>query len=168
MDGHENASIIDIKMGTSTVTCNVKESPKRLQKRHMKDKATTSFKLGMKIIGYVIKSSEKDIEEKFYKFPYIQELEISEVLRKIFSWPSHDQNEDMLDDQIQEKAKQDLNIEAVETILKELLRLQDFLVNRSQRDIKGASILILCDHFSRKYCVKMIDLSTISIYEDSS
>ena len=65
MDGHENASIIDIKMGTSTVTCNVKESPKRLEKRHMKDKATTSYKLGLKIIGYVIKSSEKDIEEKF-------------------------------------------------------------------------------------------------------
>jgi hypothetical protein len=57
MNGRENASIIDIKMGTSTVTCNVKESPKRLEKRHLKDKTTTSFKLGMKIIGYVIKSS---------------------------------------------------------------------------------------------------------------
>ena len=66
MDGLENASIIDIKMGTSTVTCNVKD----LKKRHLKDKTTTSFKLGMKIIGYVIKSSQKSVEEKFYKFPY--------------------------------------------------------------------------------------------------
>ena len=90
MNGHENASIIDIKMGTSTVTCNVKESPKRLEKRHKKDKTTTSFKLGMKIIGYVIKSSQKTIDEKFYKFPYKQELEIFEVLRKIFSWPTQE------------------------------------------------------------------------------
>ena len=48
----------------------------------------------------------------------------------------------------------------------ELLRLQDFLVNRSQREIKGASILILVDHFSCSYAVKMIDLSTISVYND--
>jgi hypothetical protein len=39
-------------------------------------------------------------------------------------------------------------------------------VNRSQRDIKGASILILVDHFARSYAVKMIDLSTITIYQD--
>ena len=30
MKGRENASIIDLKMGTSTVTCNIISSPKRL------------------------------------------------------------------------------------------------------------------------------------------
>jgi len=44
--------------------------------------------------------------------------------------------------------------------------LKDFLVFRSQRDIKGASLLILVDHFSESYCVKMIDLSSIKIYQD--
>ena len=48
----------------------------------------------------------------------------------------------------------------------ELERLLDFLKNRNQRDIKGASILILVDHFSQSYGVKMIDLSTIKIYDD--
>jgi len=42
----------------------------------------------------------------------------------------------------------------------------DFFENRSQRGIAGASILILVDHFSQQYCVKMIDLSTIDIYSD--
>jgi hypothetical protein len=50
--------------------------------------------------------------------------------------------------------------------LLELERLLDFLKNRNQRDIKGASILILVDHFSQSYGVKMIDLSTIKIYDD--
>ena len=76
MKGRENASIIDIKMGTSTVTCNVKENPQKLKKRLQKDIDTTSFKLGMKIIGYVIKSASKSVEEKFYKFPYKQQHQI--------------------------------------------------------------------------------------------
>jgi hypothetical protein len=45
--------------------------------------------------------------------------------------------------------------------------LYDFLEKRSQRDIKGASILILIDHFSRSYALKMIDLSTIRLYQDN-
>lgn len=75
MYGRENANIIDIKMGTSTVTCNI-ISEQRLEKRLKKDRMTTSAKLGMKVIGYVIKSSQKTIEEKFYKFPYKDEMEI--------------------------------------------------------------------------------------------
>lgn len=51
-------------------------------------------------------------------------------------------------------------------MLGELGRLLDFLENRSSRDIKGASILILLDHFSQSYAVKMIDLSTIEFYSN--
>lgn len=87
MKGRENASIIDLKMGTSTVTCNIISSPKRLQKRLLKDKNTTSKKLGLKVIGYVIKSAQRNVEEKFYKWPYKKAHEIPEVLRRIFSWP---------------------------------------------------------------------------------
>ena len=58
-----------------------------------------------------------------------------------------------------------INLEAKDNILSELRRLLDFLQGRSQRDIKGASILIIVDHFTRSYCVKMIDLSTIRIYD---
>jgi|APCry1669190770_1035315.scaffolds.fasta_scaffold109015_1 hypothetical protein len=59
-----------------------------------------------------------------------------------------------------------VNKEAKNCILNELLRLLDFLKNRNQRDIKGASILILVDHFSKSYAVKMIDLSSIKIFDD--
>ena len=40
-----------------------------MAKRLAKDKASTSSKLGFKIIGYVIKSAKKTAEERFYKFP---------------------------------------------------------------------------------------------------
>ena len=69
MKNRENASIIDLKMGTSTVTRNI-NTEERLQKRLLKDQTTTTQKLGLKIIGYVIKSQEQEIEEKFYKIPY--------------------------------------------------------------------------------------------------
>jgi nucleoside diphosphate kinase len=69
MQGRENASIIDLKMGTNTITFNINK-PDRLKKRLLKDQMTTSKKLGLKVIGYVIKSRQKDIEEKFYKWPY--------------------------------------------------------------------------------------------------
>lgn len=76
-------------MGTSTVTCNIISSP-RLEKRLLKDKNTTSQKLGLKVIGYVIKSAQTTIEEKFYKWPYKKAHEIPEILRRIFSWPKSD------------------------------------------------------------------------------
>lgn len=70
MCGRENASIIDLKMGTSTITFNVKKSEKKMKKRMLKDTETTTQMLGLRIIGYVVKSAQKGIEEKFYKFPY--------------------------------------------------------------------------------------------------
>ena len=68
MKGRENASIIDLKMGLSTVTCNIIDS-QRMEKRLAKDRKSTSSKLGFKVIGYVIKSATKEAEERFYKFP---------------------------------------------------------------------------------------------------
>lgn len=56
-------------MGTDTITYNIK-SEQRLLKRKIKDKITTTSKLGFKVVGYVIKSRDKEVEEKFYKFPY--------------------------------------------------------------------------------------------------
>ena len=69
MKGRENANIIDLKMGTSTVTCNIKGKPDRLAKRIKKDQESTTATLGLRVIGYVIKSKQKGVEEKFYKFP---------------------------------------------------------------------------------------------------
>lgn len=86
LKGRESASIIDLKMGRNTITCNI-TSEQKIKKRLKKDKETTSQKLGFKIIGYVIKSNTNEIEEKFYKFPYKNEEQIHHVLRRIFTWP---------------------------------------------------------------------------------
>ena len=80
MYGRENANILDLKMGTNTVTFGVKDNPKKYQKRILKDQSTTTAELGMRVIGYVIKSQEKNIEEKFYKFPYKTKEEVPLVL----------------------------------------------------------------------------------------
>lgn len=77
---------MDIKMGTSTITRNI-NTEKRLLKRLKKDQETTSQKLGLKIIGYVIKSRQKTIEDKFYKFPYKTEEEVPLVIKRLFIWP---------------------------------------------------------------------------------
>lgn len=87
MQDREDASIIDIKMGTSTVTCNIKANPSRMGKRLNKDQMTTTATLGMRIVGYVIKNQERRIEEKFYKFPYVYKDQIGRVFRKLFSYP---------------------------------------------------------------------------------
>ena len=86
LEGRENANIIDLKMGTSTVTCNIIDSI-RMAKRLKKDKNSTSPTLGFKVIGYVIKSKDKTIEEKFNKFPPKQKDEVPHVLQRILSWP---------------------------------------------------------------------------------
>lgn len=98
LKGRENASIIDLKMGTCTITHSIK-SEERLKKRKNKDKVTTSEKLGFKVIGYVVKSNKKEVEEKFYKFPYKKEKDIPSVLQKIFRNPKasqfHDEEENL-------------------------------------------------------------------------
>lgn len=157
--GRRHASIVDLKMGTNTITHTIKENPQRLQKRRLKDQSTTSSTLGFKVIGYVIKSAEKTVEEKFYKFPPKKEEEIPAVLRRILSWPKSEQVPLQHHQPV-------INEEARAAVLSEMEQLLDFLVHRSQRDIKGASILILADHFARSYTMKMIDLSTIEVYAD--
>ena len=125
---------------------------------------TTTAKLGFKVIGYVIKSRQKEVEEKFYKFPYKTEEEVPGVLARIFKFPKCQNDNGDKEDIEGLGTAGEMNHEAIGIILKELERLQDFLENRSQRDIKGASILIIVDHFARDYCIKMIDLSTIKVY----
>ena len=140
MKGRENASIIDLKMGKSTVTCNIIDS-QRMAKRLAKDKGSTSSSLGFKVIGYVIKSATKEAEERFYKFPQKKESDIPDIFRRILSYPA-EHSEHF------HETEQKINHDAQKFILNELYKLLDFLKNRSSRDIKGASLLILADHFS--------------------
>ena len=160
IEGREDANIIDFKMGTSTVTYSIRENPNRMGKRLSKDKGSTTVSHGLRVIGYVIKNLERRVEEKFYKFPYKTKDDIPQVLRKVFSFP---RSENMFESKL---VQYEINREAQQFALGELQRLADFLANRSSRDIKGASILILLDHFARSYAVKIIDLSTIDVYSD--
>ena len=51
----KKTSIIDITIGTSTVTDSVSKNAEKLKKTIKNDQETTSAKLGYRIIGYSIK-----------------------------------------------------------------------------------------------------------------
>jgi hypothetical protein len=125
MFGREDANILDLKMGVNTITANIKANPSRMDKRLIKDQATTTATLGMKVIGYVIKSQQRRIEEKFYKFPYKTKDEIPEVLRRLFSFPRDDSQFGT------KEVDYKINLEAQAFVLSELRRLLEFLELRS-------------------------------------
>ena len=132
----------------SNVTNNISGDPARIKKRNAKDNETTTAKLGMIIIGYAVKGPDRNVVEKFHKRPYIPEEGIPQVLQKIFRRPG----------------SEELNLKAQEYILQELRRFLGFVRDRSSRDFKGGSVLIIVDHFTESYCMKFIDISSVKVY----
>lgn len=67
-----NASFIDIKLGTSTVTLNtLKKGAEEIARRELKDSKTTSAELGYTICGFCQKDGQTGqvIESEFKMFP---------------------------------------------------------------------------------------------------
>ena len=65
MHGMPHASILDIKMGTTSITVNTPLEKHDLVRA--KDAATTSVKLGMRITAMIVKDSQGRIKEKVRK-----------------------------------------------------------------------------------------------------
>ena len=61
LKGHPNASVIDLKMGITTITLNT--VPHRVERCNKKDAATTTKSLGFRITGYIFKDEEGNIVE---------------------------------------------------------------------------------------------------------
>lgn len=59
--GHQNASVIDLKMGITTITLNT--VPHRIETCNKKDAATTTKTLGFRITGYIFKDEEGNVTE---------------------------------------------------------------------------------------------------------
>lgn len=84
LSGKVYASVLDLKMGTSTITFNTK--PHRVDHVHIKDAKTTSKKLGFRVTGYVIKAANGEIQEKVYKpFEKASEESIPEIIKRILT-----------------------------------------------------------------------------------
>jgi hypothetical protein len=72
LKGKQNSSVIDLKMGTTTITFNTK--PHKIENVHLKDARTTTKSLGFRVTGYVIKTASGGIQEKAYK-PHYKAME---------------------------------------------------------------------------------------------
>ena len=137
-----STNIIDLKIGTSTVTDNCSRDHEKLAKRIKKDKETTSVELGYKITGYSLRNPNQPPED-FVKKPYKTKEETSDILKKFFGANS-----------------------------KHLMKcylfvgdLFDFIKNHPY-ELKGASILIILH--GNECEIKLIDLASVNKIYDAS
>ena len=81
----EKASLMDLKIGKSTITVKCQKLNKQ-NSRFEKDLATISNQYGFKITGYVLRNNKNGEEiEKFFKRPYKNYEETKMKLFKLFS-----------------------------------------------------------------------------------
>ena len=76
----DKTSIIDLKLGTSTVTLNC-QNQGNMEKRIDKDKSSTSFEHGFKIVGY--KLITDDGVENYKKRPFLTYQQSKDVISKL-------------------------------------------------------------------------------------
>lgn len=76
-------SIIDIKIGTSTVTDQVSKDADKLKKIIKLDQETTSAKLGYRIIGYSIKR-EGEPDQEMVKVPQKSVEDTESIIQNFF------------------------------------------------------------------------------------
>lgn len=140
------ANFVDIKMGTSTVTQQVRDrqDSNYLKKREIKDIQRSSKELGFTITGYSKKENDTGrLIEAFFK-ANVRKREVTKVLTKIFSDKSGQVCE-----------------EAVSEITRQLREMHDFFANRNEHEIRGASIFMVICPASRVYQAKLIDLNSV-------
>jgi hypothetical protein len=65
LKGRENASVLDLKMGTTSITVNTPQS--EIEAVNKKDETTTTRALGFRVTGYVIKDDKGQVAEKVTK-----------------------------------------------------------------------------------------------------
>lgn len=138
-----NASFMDIKLGTSTITLNTAaKGQSEIERRTAKDKTTTSGELGYTVCGLCKKNEETGavIESHYKMFP--PKDKIPEAFRSIFT------------------CKDSLmpNNGGIKGIKSQLQRLLQYFTDVNEHEIRGASIFIVV---SMDYCdVKLIDLGS--------
>ena len=109
--------LIDIKMGTSTLTTKHADDPEKAAYRLKKDQETTSYELGFCICGY------KTPQESGFKIHRsVTKENISSYLRKVF-----------------------YNQEICHNILKWLYSFESWLESGPNLQIRGSSLLFVID-----------------------
>ena len=124
-----DASFMDLKLGTSTITLNtIKKGQAEIDRRIAKDKKTTSAELGYTVCGYCKKdvNSGETVETKYKLFP--PKEDIPEVFRKVF-------------ESKMSPGKVDKN--AVNMIKAELHMILAYFKDFNEHEMRGASLFIV-------------------------
>eukprot|EP00347_Sterkiella_histriomuscorum_P001582 403371475 len=151
MNGMSHASVLDIKMGTTSITVNT--AIEKHERVRAKDALTTSVKLGMRITAMIVKDSQGQVQEKVRK-PHgkAQECNIPEFIIKVLRSNEH----------------QHINREALDYFIDTAEKMLEYFVNDHPLKITGSSILLIVDNTNKKYSMKIIDLSSCEEIEEAS
>ena len=147
--GKPNANILDLKMGTTSITCNTK--PDRIELTRAKDAKTTSATLGFRVTGYIIKDRNGQVLEKETK-PHgkAKAEQIPGIITKLLKGNELDE----------------INREALEFFRKRAEEMLEYFQNHHSRLIIGSSILLINDNVTKNYEMKIIDLCSSQDYDD--
>ncbi|CDW84054.1 UNKNOWN [Stylonychia lemnae] len=140
-----NASILDLKMGTSSLSLK-KRAKHDVERIKLKDSMTTTKTLGFRVTGYIIKDSNGNTLEKVVK-PHgkIKAEQIPIILQKLLSF-QNDQN--------------GINSEAIEYLKSQISKMIKYFQNIHSRQMQCSSLFIIIDNLNRKYDIKIVDLSS--------
>ena len=142
-------NIMDLKIGTSTITINAKSGgPEKIAKRIAKDAETTTALHGFKLVGYRLQDNAGDVVEVFAKKPKLTIEQSAEKIKMMFGAGSGQ-----------------LNAAAIGTFASFLDDLVKFMGNDMPYEVRGISILLIVGH-SGDVCVKLIDLASVEKQED--
>ena len=143
LQGRPNANILDLKMGTSSITVNTPQD--MIDYTNQKDSKTTSVSLGFRVTAYIIKDKTGKVIEKEVK-PHGKALaeHIPGILAKVLSGNENGE----------------INKEALAFVKERAQQMLNYFENEHSRKITGSSVLMVIDNITKSYEMKIIDLSS--------
>eukprot|EP00355_Strombidium_rassoulzadegani_P007587 CAMPEP_0168624124 /NCGR_PEP_ID=MMETSP0449_2-20121227/9229_1 /TAXON_ID=1082188 /ORGANISM="Strombidium rassoulzadegani, Strain ras09" /LENGTH=173 /DNA_ID=CAMNT_0008665627 /DNA_START=165 /DNA_END=682 /DNA_ORIENTATION=+ len=148
--------VIDLKIGTSTITLNGMSSQEHQDSRVKKDGETTSSTIGYKITGFVQRDAASGaITDKFYKRPYKGVEETNEAIKRMFYTVDPASNARVY------------NSKVGGYVLQQLEEMISYFETMFHFEIRGASLLLLIQHnledlqSEGQVEMKLIDLASV-------
>lgn len=148
--GRENASYMDIKLGTST--CTLGASEEKRQRRLANDQKRCTAEHGYTIVACQLKNplvgkdDDEDTNVNMGKIHPPTPDASKEWLKRLFSQKKRDGNAGSFD------------TKAVSCVLAQLEVILDYFQNYNKHTIRGMSLFVVVDSHKEDYLVKLIDL----------
>ncbi|EGR29138.1 hypothetical protein IMG5_162410 [Ichthyophthirius multifiliis] len=139
-------SIIDLKIGQNTI------HESYTQKKHdealLKDHNSTSFTLGFRISGVIIKD-QKGVP--------IEKVNLGKFLQKF----TKEQTQEYIIKVFKSNQKEEINMEALENFMIFTQDLLEFFEKRNKKRFIASSIIIIVDNIQNTYQFKLIDFNYV-------